>query len=586
MKDKIINITSRSFTDTFLLKLILVVLIALISLIDMKDIMTIHIATDEFGYWTAAADFVGFDWSECASLNTYYSFGYGLVLAPLLLLIKNPIDVYKLALILNVFFIQLSFLLLCSIFENISEKISSKKILLICFSVSCYASNVFNTKLTLSECFLWFLFIAIAWLLKRYLYSNSFRCLIGIIILSGFIFMVHMRTIVVFFAICIVLGINYYKRYSPKKGYRAIIGFILILFLLLGIEEYIKGLLINAQYANTNETVLAMNDFNGQASKLKSLISINGVISFIANFLGRIFYLGYSTFLITYFGFYHCIKKVFDWYKGIYSKWHYFCIFILLSIIFALGISSLYMIYLQDNRQDILYYGRYNEYLIAPILIIGIIELITNQNRKKLLFMFCGIQLILTLLISVVIKEYNMTTPLDASIPALYYWLKKNNFHIYSYFSASLLIILIAIFLCFIVTKLKFESLKVLILIITVSCCWIHLGHNSYAISDTHKHDEAYNDVYEVIRNNLSETTDCFYCFNESDKENTYYFMGIDRIQFMLKDEIIYFKNIEFYDDIPVDSIIVIRTKSDCLNDFVDMPKELLKSDEFIVYQK
>ena len=62
--------------------------------------------------------------------------------------------------------------------------------------------------------------------------------------------------------------------------------------------------------------------------------------------------------------------------------------------------------------------------------------------------------------------------------------------------------------------------------------------------------------------------------------------MGIDRIQFMLKDEIIYFKNIEFYDDIPVDSIIVIRTKSDCLNDFVDMPKELLKSDEFIVYQK
>ena len=122
MKDKIITITSRSFTDTFLLKLILVVLIALISLIDMKDIMTIHIATDEFGYWTAAADFVGFDWSECASLNTYYSFGYGLVLAPLLLLIKNPIDVYKLALILNVFFIQLSFLLLCSIFENISEK--------------------------------------------------------------------------------------------------------------------------------------------------------------------------------------------------------------------------------------------------------------------------------------------------------------------------------------------------------------------------------------------------------------------------------------------------------------------------------
>ena len=39
---------------------------------------------DEFGYWASAAENVGYDWSEVASLGSYYSFGYSFVLTPIL----------------------------------------------------------------------------------------------------------------------------------------------------------------------------------------------------------------------------------------------------------------------------------------------------------------------------------------------------------------------------------------------------------------------------------------------------------------------------------------------------------------------
>ena len=39
---------------------------------------------DEFGYWAHAAKAAGYDWSEMVSLGSYYSYGYSLILFPIL----------------------------------------------------------------------------------------------------------------------------------------------------------------------------------------------------------------------------------------------------------------------------------------------------------------------------------------------------------------------------------------------------------------------------------------------------------------------------------------------------------------------
>ena len=56
---------------------------------------------DEFGYWASAAKVIGYEWSEVASLGSYYSFGYSLLLAPLLKLFREGIAAYRAAIAVN-----------------------------------------------------------------------------------------------------------------------------------------------------------------------------------------------------------------------------------------------------------------------------------------------------------------------------------------------------------------------------------------------------------------------------------------------------------------------------------------------------
>lgn len=78
---------------------------------------------DEFGYWANAAFMSGFDWSGVASHNTYYSFGYSFVLAPLFLIDNFELR-YQAALILNIFFQIISFLLLNGISKRLFKQIN------------------------------------------------------------------------------------------------------------------------------------------------------------------------------------------------------------------------------------------------------------------------------------------------------------------------------------------------------------------------------------------------------------------------------------------------------------------------------
>lgn len=47
---------------------------------------------DEFGYWAPAASVLGYDWSNVTSLGSYYSYGYSLILVPILFLFHNSVS--------------------------------------------------------------------------------------------------------------------------------------------------------------------------------------------------------------------------------------------------------------------------------------------------------------------------------------------------------------------------------------------------------------------------------------------------------------------------------------------------------------
>lgn len=85
-------------------------IILLITIFNVSKLQNIYILADEFGYWTAASFFRGYDWSSIATMNPYYSFGYGILLSPLLYLQNGTLS-YQCAIILNGILLCFSFLL-------------------------------------------------------------------------------------------------------------------------------------------------------------------------------------------------------------------------------------------------------------------------------------------------------------------------------------------------------------------------------------------------------------------------------------------------------------------------------------------
>ena len=67
------------------------------------------IMPDETGYWAAGAYFAGCDWQGVMRLSPYYGVGYGLFLAPVIAIFREPLAIYHAAIIENVIFWIFSF---------------------------------------------------------------------------------------------------------------------------------------------------------------------------------------------------------------------------------------------------------------------------------------------------------------------------------------------------------------------------------------------------------------------------------------------------------------------------------------------
>ena len=80
-----------------------IVLLTCVLMYGIGRIYGFIIYPDEFGYWASAARVLGYDWSKIASLGSYYSYGYSILLIPILFLFHNPVAAYRAAIVVNVF---------------------------------------------------------------------------------------------------------------------------------------------------------------------------------------------------------------------------------------------------------------------------------------------------------------------------------------------------------------------------------------------------------------------------------------------------------------------------------------------------
>lgn len=289
---------------------------------------------DEFGYWANAAFMSGFDWSGVASHNTYYSFGYSFVLAPLFLIDNFELR-YQAALILNIFFQIISFLLLNGISKRLFKQINRNLSYIISLCITLYTSNVFYSKTTLCESFIYFVFIWIIYLVIKICNENKWIEYILLGILTPLIFSIHMRALGIVVSVGLFLIIEYVTNPGSRKK---VIVFILETIILFTVVFFYKNHLIESLYAS-NETV-ATNDFSGQTGKIELLFSIKGIWLMIRSIIGKVYYLLSASFLIFAWSILWMKEQIVK--KNGYTVKIAF--FFLTSFLFTLGISSLYMI--------------------------------------------------------------------------------------------------------------------------------------------------------------------------------------------------------------------------------------------------
>lgn len=373
-------------------KIMLIIAALIILVIHLRYINRLYLPyllDDEFGYWSNAAYFVGFDWSNAIMNSPYYSFGYSFILAPLILFLHDPVTIYRAAIVVNAILMTASFFLSFSIAKTLAPSVNRKLLVVVVLCVSLYPGFLTESQFALGECLLLF----ICWLLLWCFLELSDKSPIGLFmligVLPGYAFMIHQRTLGVICAAIIVIILMKVQR---KIYWKQLIAFFVPLGIMLIVYFVIKHDLRVNLWAGSSFG--GKTDFSGQISKLQSILTTQGFIRLFCNLIGHIFYIGAATFMVGYLGVYKVFRSVVVAVigkRGAREKkddceennlpYFYFNTFLLTAFISLVGISAVFM--MKAHRIDTLMYGRYMEILLVPMLLIGILHLITSKKNYK-----------------------------------------------------------------------------------------------------------------------------------------------------------------------------------------------------------
>lgn len=492
----------------------------------LRNISGMTMYPDEFGYWANAAHWLGFDWSEVVSLQSYYSFGYSLLLWPFLACMKNPALLYQAAVLLNIIIIFFHAVVLYQVAEELNEDGKNPQ-WLFCLMAACYPSLLFYMQFTMTESLLNLLFIVSIWLLVKYGKTRRMQYGIFFMITLVYSYFVHMRTVGILAAGILALTVCVIQRNKEKKQQRRkmfailtgiILGGILLVLLGNGIKE---GLQTNL-YQNTDPEFLKGNDYSGQIGKMKSLLKAEGMVNLLISCVGKLFYLGVSTLGTFYFGIWHLVKRLRK--SPIY-------LFILSAIVFTFGITAVYMLY--GGRADTYLYGRYNEVFVPIVIFLGLYEMGKNRFTGKVVLLITVLQGGMAVLLTYWMKGADPGNYQGYFTVGFSYVLQEkmpgiSDYVVYPYIAGSIITLLLAL-----VTGVFIRKKKILVWYLVL---FIGLfGYTAVSAGGKYLYDHSMDtaddmELVEAVQERIQKDDTVLFLLSESDAHY------VDIIQFCLRE--------------------------------------------------
>lgn len=362
---------------------------------------------DEFAYWSYAAQAAGYDWSDIMSLSSYFSYGYGYVLFPVFVLCKDAVTAYRVAVGLNFVFLFIGYLALTG---TVKRMLTDRNIpvALFCALAVIAPWNLFYTQMTMTEVFLASLYMVTGRILLCYLENNRLSALVLCVFALMFLYIVHMRAIGIVLSGLIVLSVHICLCRKEKWHLLVAASLVVLLFVIAGFakEQAFLGV-----YGGRNREFLTGSDYGGQIEKIQYIFTKDGFYDLLVSILGKILYLGLATYGLFYWGSFALGKQSVKLYRRIRSRveatmQEKFSLFILLSVLAQVMVSAVYLLTL--GEVDDYTYGRYNEFVIPFVMVLGLYVL--WRERAKTVFIVTGgfavLQLAMTFL---VVKQITYT---------------------------------------------------------------------------------------------------------------------------------------------------------------------------------
>lgn len=381
---------------------------------------------DEFGYWSTAAHMIGWDWSQLASRGSYYSFGYSLILFPILKFCEDSVSAYRVAVSLNFSFMTISFFLLKGIYKRIfTEQVEGEEILAIGWAV-LYPAWSFYAQTTLVDSLLIFMVILICYLWVRFVEVPNLKWGIALVAAVSYNYSLHMRSAGILVAVVMVLMLWVWKHPSYWKGVIFLLLAVIALFWVVG---WTKGIVQENVFAEASKERLNVNDFGGQWSKVDFLLSPEGLKQAFVIVMGKVLYLGIAGAGLAYVAFIWCGKQVVEWFgcvvfsvgkvrKAKHNRAEaiaenenknvklWFSVLLTLMILGQLAVCVIYTI--RTNNADWLIYGRYIEAFIPMTIFVGTSYVLQKSLSWKVWIGFFGIYTLAAL--ACICKVWGKTT--------------------------------------------------------------------------------------------------------------------------------------------------------------------------------
>ena len=525
---------------------------------------------DEFGYWACAAKLLGYDFSEVASIGSYYSFGYSLILTPIFLIFQDSIICYRAAVVVNLFLQILSYFIMSEILDRFAEELRKPVRLILAGVYVLYPSWVFYTQMTMSEALLFFLYTLIVYLVILYLEKPTILRGILLAVCSVYIYTVHMRTVGVLLSVFLMVlaELVIYKERNRKSAAITLIILVAGFLAAFGAKDVFQSFVFNSGPVDSTY----INDYSGQTGKFAEILLPKGFAKFFVSMSGKILYLGCATFGSALIGVRFLINR-----KNEHDR---AAIFILTASALEFLIMCIYLLHSADTnatRFDLFLHGRYFDFAIPLLAVIGIFGLIrTNSFLVKLLFSNC--ELLLCSVIAIFVCAYNrtgMNDPHGTLMIGMSYFLDEENVQPMKVIILSVLFAIGGSFLLAYVIYLFREKHNIYALI-CIPVCFMALGYQACNHFIYISQSYAYGDVQ--VADKISELRTSGY-----DGDIVMLYEGgleyIDTVQFRLRDEHIkvYYPGKElsehseaitrYLEDVPEDAIVLVDFESG-LNEF------------------